>query len=116
MGEVFVIVARDSTIKKIKKKNPTIPEKQRLAVIQAIKQVSFATLGNENNNFIKKALDLNPNIILLGPNQRIHTDYLQKILLKHNADHIQVKRVDKFYSDYPLTSSSAIKKKIKEEF
>ncbi|UYP47962.1 FAD synthase [Candidatus Lokiarchaeum ossiferum] len=112
LGEVYVIVARDSTIKKYKKKNPTIPEEQRLAVIQAIKYVTFAQLGNENNNFIRKALDLEPNIILLGPNQRIHIDSLEQMLQKNNASHIQVRRLEQFYTDYPLTSSSAIKKKI----
>lgn len=114
LGEVYVIVARDSTIAKYKKKTPTIPEAQRLAVIQAIKYVTFAQLGNENNNFIRKALELEPDIILLGPNQRIHIDSLEKMLAKNDASHIQVKRLDKFCADYPLTSSSAIKKKIKD--
>ena len=71
MGEVYVIVARDETIKKYKKKLPTIPENQRLEVVRSIKYVTYATLGNPLNDYLKKALSLKPDIILLGPNQRI---------------------------------------------
>jgi FAD synthetase len=115
LGEVYVIVARDSTIKKIKKRDPIIPEEQRLEVISAIKYVTFATLGNENNNFIKKALSLKPDIILLGPNQRIQRKFLQEILEKNNAGQIEIRRLEQFYSKYALSSSSLIKQKVCEK-
>ncbi len=112
LGDVYVIVARDSTIKKYKNVPPIIPEMQRLEVIKAIKYVTYATLGNENNNFIKKALSLEPDIILLGPNQRIHKDYLKEILENNKAGHIKVSRLESLSTDFSLSSSSSIKKKI----
>jgi len=117
-GEVYVIVARDSTIKYYKRKLPTIPENQRLAVVQAIKYVSFATLGNRtdtNQNFIEKALDLKPDLILLGPNQRISIEELQLTLKAHNASHIAIERLPQLDKTYPLHSSSLIRKKIIED-
>src|SRR6056297_3570919 len=76
MGEVYVIVARDSTITKFKKQPPIIPEKQRLEVVKAIRWVEKAVLGYEHRKFIVRALNLKPDIILLGPNQRISTENL----------------------------------------
>ncbi len=112
LGEVFVIVARDSTVEKWKKRAPAVPENQRLAVIRAIRYVSHATLGNENNNFLRKALSLKPDIILLGPNQRIEVSALKAKLEEAGAEHVEVKRQLSFFKEYPLTSSTQIKEKI----
>ncbi len=112
LGEVYVIVARDATIRKYKKKNPTIPEDQRLEMIQALKNVKFATLGNENNNYIRKALNLHPDIILLGPNQRISVSKLKEELEKYGAPKIEVRRIKELSEKYELNSSSKIKEKI----
>lgn len=111
-GEVYVIVARDSTISKFKQNPPVIPETQRLAVVQAIKFVKEAVLGNENNNYLQKALQLHPDLILLGPNQRISVNKLQIELEEHGAGHIKVKRIQEFNDDFDLNSSSKIKEKI----
>jgi FAD synthetase len=112
LGEVMVIIARDSTVKKWKKRSPAVPELQRLAVIQAIKYVSYATLGNENNNFLQKALSLKPDIIFLGPNQRIKVSQLKAKLEEAGAGNVEVRRLKTFFDEYPLTSSTQIKKKI----
>ena len=114
MGEVYVIVARDETIKKYKKKLPIIPENQRLEVIRAIKYVTYATLGNPNNDYVKKAISLKPDLILLGSNQRISIENLRKDLQTHNAGHIKVARLELLYDKYELNSSSKIKSKIRE--
>jgi FAD synthetase len=114
MGEVYVIVARDETIKKYKKKLPTIPENQRLEVIRAIKYVTYATLGNPNNNYLEKAISLKPDLILLGANQRISIENLKRDLQINNASHIKVSRLDSLSDKYELNSSSKIKSKIKK--
>jgi FAD synthetase len=115
LGEVYVIVARDSTISKYKRCAPIIPEDQRLAVIQAIKYVTHATLGNENNDYIRKALSLEPDLILLGPNQRISVSELRKELDDQGGSHVKIKRVQEVDNRFPLNSSSKIKKKIIRE-
>ena len=112
LGDVYVILARDSTIKKWKKQPPIICEQQRLEIIQSIKYVTYATLGNENNNYLAKALSLKPDIILLGPNQKISVSKLKELLSKNNAGHIEVRRLEKLYTKYTLHSSSAIKNRI----
>ena len=115
LGDVYVILARDSTIKKWKKQPPTIPEKQRLEVISAIRYVKKAVLGRENTNFILSALDLNPDIIMLGPNQRISEIKLRRLLDGNDATHIKIQRFPTLYSNgsqYELNSSTSIKAKI----
>jgi len=112
LGEVIVIIARDSTVKKWKKRAPAVPERQRLAVIRSIRFVSHAILGNENNNFLQKALSLKPDIILLGPNQRIKVSQLKAKLEEMGAGHVEVRRQKTFFDEFPLTSSTQIKQKI----
>ncbi len=116
LGEVFVIVARDSTIKRYKKEKPIIPEQQRLEVIKSIKYVSDAVLGTEGNGdhgYLQFALTLKPDIIFLGPNQRTSVNYLKEGLKEYHSDHIQVRRLEKIYDKFELNSSTAIKEKIK---
>ena len=116
LGDVFVIVARDSTIERYKKEKPIIPEQQRLEVIKSIKYVSDAVLGSEGNGdheYLQFALTLKPDIIYLGPNQRTSVNYLKKGLEEYHSEHVQVRRLKKIYDKFELNSSSAIKEKIK---
>lgn len=112
LGDVVVVVARDSSIVKIKGQPPIIPEAQRLEIIQAIKFVSLAVLGNEGEDFLAKPLSLNPDLILLGPSQKISEQKLIEELAKRNAAHVKVERLKEFYDKYELSSSSKIKEKI----
>ena len=117
LGEVYVIIARDATINQYKKSHPIIPEEQRLEVVRALKYVTYATLGNpsnQNSDFLKKALSLKPDIILLGPNQRISIEELKQKLMQHGAEHIQVKRLEELDTTFELNSSFKIKQKIKK--
>jgi FAD synthetase len=114
LGEVYVIVARDSTILRIKKQKPILPEDERLEIIQAIKYVKFATLGNEGTDFLEKPIELKPDIILLGPNQKIEIEDLKQQLENRGHPEIEVRRLTDLFDQYELTSSSAIKEKIKK--
>jgi len=115
LGKLYVIVARDSTILKLKKKPPIIPELQRLKIIQAIKYVTYATLGNNDRHYIEKALEIKPDFILLGTNQRISISQLKKDLQTHNASQIEIQRLKEVYDKFELNSSSKIKAKICEQ-
>lgn len=118
IGDVIVIIARDSTIERYKNERPIIPEQQRLEVIKSIKYVTDAFLGSEGNGdhgYLQFALTLKPDIIFLGPNQRTSVKYLKKGLEKYNSEHVQVRRLDKLYDKFELNSSSAIKEKIKNQ-
>jgi len=118
LGDVYVIIARDSTIERYKNEKPIIPEQQRLEVVKSIKYVSTAVLGSEENGdhgYLQFALSLKPDIIFLGPNQRTSVNYLKKGLEEFHSEHVQVKRLNKIYDRFELKSSSAIKEKIRSQ-
>ncbi|WP_440059290.1 DUF357 domain-containing protein [Thermogladius sp. 4427co] len=79
MGRVYVVVSRDASIRRFKGRDPIVPEEQRLKVIEALKYVYRAILGDEKD-FLKPVEELKPDIILLGPDQWISPDELKKQL------------------------------------
>ncbi len=107
--ELYVIVARDSTIKH--KRKPLVPENQRLFMVRALKCVDHALLGSEEDMF-KPIREIDPDIIALGFNQHWDQEKLQKQLIEHGlkAKVVRIKRCD----PSPYASSSHIRQKIKE--
>ncbi len=114
LGEVYVIVATDKNRERFSGKLPIIPEEQRLDVIKNVKNVKKAKLGRKDNKTLLTISEINPDIILLGPDQRFEINTLKKSLKKIGLGHIEVKRLDKYYDKYELNSSSSIKRKIIE--
>ncbi|MHA1273265.1 MAG: adenylyltransferase/cytidyltransferase family protein [Promethearchaeota archaeon] len=115
-GEVYVVVSTDKNAERFKGQKPIIPEDQRLEVVQNIKNVKKAILGRADNNTLKTVEEIDPDIILLGPDQKYDENTLKKGLEKIGLGHIEVKRLTKYYDKYELHSSRLIKKKIIEEF
>jgi FAD synthetase len=106
-GYLTVIVARDSTSKRIKGRRPVVPEDQRLEVVKALKPVDEATLGEENHDILKIVERLKPDLILLGPDQ--HYDPVgMKAELKKRGLKTKVERVKEVYTDSKLNSSTLI--------
>ncbi|MBY9015722.1 MAG: FAD synthase [Candidatus Lokiarchaeota archaeon] len=116
MGDVYVIVATDKNRKIYSGETPIIPEDQRLEVIKSIKNVKEARLGRSDNNTLKTVEEINPDIILLGPDQKYNLETLKRELEKKGLSNIIVKRVNIYYEKYELHSSSLIKKKILEQY
>ncbi|MBY9019593.1 MAG: FAD synthase [Candidatus Lokiarchaeota archaeon] len=116
MGDVYVIVATDKNRKIYSGEIPIVPENQRLEVIKSIKNVKEARLGRSDNNTLKTVEEINPDIILLGPDQNYNLEILKRDLNRSGLDHIIVKRLDTYYEKYSLHSSSLIKKKILEQY
>lgn len=100
--ELFVIVARDANVKH--KPRPIIPENQRLQMIQALKPVDHAVLGDLHDMF-RPIKEIGPDTITLGFNQHFNEDALQQKLRGRGID-ADVVRI----SGYPgsLASSSKI--------
>ncbi len=111
LGKVIVIVARDSTVKRIKNKVPVIPEEQRLEVIRNIKGVYKARLGNKGADLLKVVEDEKPDIILLGPNQNFDEKAIEQEL-KQRGLQVEVKRLKEKNNNYQLCSTSKIIKRI----
>ncbi|MHA1688547.1 MAG: adenylyltransferase/cytidyltransferase family protein [Promethearchaeota archaeon] len=116
LGEVHVIVATDKNRKIYSGEKPIISELQRLEVVKHLKNVKSARLGRRDNNTLKTVQEINPDIILLGPNQKYSIEELKRGLNSMGLGHIEVKRLERYYDEYELTSSTKIKKKIIEEY
>ncbi|MFX0187693.1 MAG: adenylyltransferase/cytidyltransferase family protein [Candidatus Hodarchaeota archaeon] len=116
LGDVYIIVATDKNRELYSGEMPIIPEQQRLEVMKSIKNVKDAKLGRHDNDTLKTVEELNPDIILLGPDQKFSLERLQNALKMKGMNHIKVKRIEEFYDKYKLHSSSLIKKKIIERY
>ncbi|MHA1886341.1 MAG: adenylyltransferase/cytidyltransferase family protein [Promethearchaeota archaeon] len=116
LGNVFVVVATDKNREMFSGERPIIPQEQRLEVIKSIKNVKDARIGRNDNDTLKTVQDINPDIILLGPDQRYSIEILKKELNKRGLSAIKIKRLESYYDKYELHSSSLIKKKIIDRF
>lgn len=112
VGDVYVIVATDNNRELYSGERPIIPEQQRLEVVKNIKNVKEARLGRSDNDTLKTVEEINPDIILLGPDQKYDLNTLKEGLKRKGLDHIEVKRMKSYYDKYALHSSSLIKRKI----
>lgn len=116
LGDVFVVVATDENRKLFSGERPIISQEQRLEVIKNLKNVKDARLGRSDNDTLKTVEEINPDIILLGPDQKYSIDLLKVELKKMGLDHIDVRRLKTYYDKYELHSSRLIKQKIIERY
>jgi len=94
--ELVVVVATDNTVRK-RKHEPIIPEKMRLELIQGLKPVDKAFLGTEGD-FLDIVLDIRPDIIALGYDQRFDEEGITKRLAERGLK-VRVVRMDKYEDD-----------------
>ena len=87
--ELVVIVARDVNVKH--KPKPIVPEDQRLKMVQALKVVDQAILGDEKDIF-RPIEQLRPDIITLGFDQHFNPATLVEEMARRNL-HPKVVRV-----------------------
>lgn len=112
LGDVYVIVATDKNRERYAGEPPIVPEEQRLEVVRGLKNVKDARLGRRDNNTLKTVEEIDPDIILLGPDQKYNINDLKEGLKQLNLDHIEVRRLKTYYDKYELNSSRKIKEKI----
>jgi FAD synthetase len=107
--ELYVIVARASTIKH--KRKPLVPEDQRLFMVRMLKCVDCAMLGSEEDMFIP-IRKIDPDIIALGFDQHWDEEKLQAQLTERGlkARVMRIKKCD----PSPYASSSKIRQMIKD--
>ncbi len=111
-GDVYVIVARDANVQRIKGAPPIVPEEQRRIVVEGLKGVKQALLGNESDDLTEKVAELRPDIVALGPNQKFDEAKLKQKLAEKGLNP-QIVRITQFLNNIPLYSSTSIKNKIK---
>jgi FAD synthetase len=110
--KLIVIVARDSTIKKMKGRQPVMPEDQRRSLVESLKVVDEAILGYEELDIGKVLEKIKPDIIAVGHDQQNIERTVQKALAEKKFN-IKVVKIGKFGKE-ELNSSSKIKRKLIE--
>ena len=108
--ELVVVVARDSSIKRIKGHYPIFQEEDRLKLISGLRLVDFARLGNEGKEHFNVILEVAPDYIILGYDQLQNETPLQNFIQEKNID-VQIFRLPKFESG-DLSSSSEVREKV----
>ncbi|MEM0459899.1 MAG: DUF357 domain-containing protein [Thermofilaceae archaeon] len=112
LGRVIVIVARDSTIQKLKGRPPIVPEQQRLEVVKSIRYVDEAYLGSDPLDVEGVLLKLRPDIVLLGPDQHYLEELVREAISRLNLGISVVKLENRVGTE--SFSSSAIFRKLSE--
>jgi len=75
LGDLYVVVARDTNVVKIKGRKPVLDESSRLRIVSSIRYVYKAILGDEKDIF-KSLVEVKPDIIVLGPDQPFNEEQL----------------------------------------
>ena len=110
--ELVVIVARDSSIQRIKRHKPIFHEDERLKLVSGLRIVDYARLGNEGKDHYEVILEVNPDFIVLGYDQVPNDQPLRDFIQNHNLS-VEIARLPKFESG-DLTSSSEVREKVLE--
>lgn len=106
-NELVVIVARDSTARKMKHE-PITPEGMRVELVQSLKPVDRAVLGYEDDMY-RIISEVRPDIIALGYDQKFDEDELRHELEKRG---LSVKVVRLPHLDHDLDGTRKIIRKI----
>ncbi|MBU4190382.1 MAG: FAD synthase [Candidatus Thermoplasmatota archaeon] len=94
--ELFVVVAKDSTVRK-QKHEPITLESMRLEMVKALKPVDKAVLGHEDDRY-RIVEELKPDIIVLGYDQKDDEEKIKNDLKKRGLD-VKVVRMREFAHD-----------------
>lgn len=107
LGEVIVVVARDENVVHAKGRPVIVPEQQRLFMVQALRGVKKAVLGKQGFDFLSIIEELKPDILLLGPNQKMSIEQVQEEV-KRRGLKTRVIRLERLFDEYPLNSTTKI--------
>ncbi|MDO8537731.1 MAG: adenylyltransferase/cytidyltransferase family protein [archaeon] len=80
---LVVIIGRDKNVKKSKGMLPIMNEKHRLRIIQALKPVDEAILG-QDKDFFQSVINVKPDVIALGYDQKMLESHLIQALAERN--------------------------------
>lgn len=112
-AKLIVIIARDSTVEKMKGRKPIMSEDQRRALVESLKVVDEAVLGVEQFGMGQVIKQIKPDIIALGYDQSEMEREVKQYIDAHKLP-IRIVRIGKF-AENTLDSSSKIRQKIIEK-
>ncbi|MEM1657786.1 MAG: adenylyltransferase/cytidyltransferase family protein [Candidatus Jordarchaeales archaeon] len=109
-ARLVVVVARDSTVCKVRGRPPIFSEEDRRRLIEGLKPVDKAILGYEGDDMLKVVEEEKPDVIVLGYDQRKNTEeFINE--LRSRGINAEVYRLPKYGES---NSSSIIIKRIVE--
>ena len=109
-AKLIVIVARDSTVEKLKGKPPVLPEDERRIIVETLKPVDAAFLGSEPLDVKDVIRQCKPDVIAFGHDQSKIQPKVEKYIKDHNLP-IKTVKIDKFGKE-DINSSSKIKSRV----
>ena len=68
LGKVYVVIARDENVRRLKGRKPLLNERSRLRIVSSIRYVYHARLGDEKD-ILAPLEEIRPDIVVLGPDQ-----------------------------------------------
>ncbi len=108
LGDALVVsVARDSTIRKRKKREPLINEEDRVRLLSSLREVDAAILGVEGDIYITLE-KVRPDVVALGYDQYHMKDEVEREAARRGMS-LQVVRLD---SPYPHLKTTRILKEL----
>jgi len=108
LGDVLVVsVARDSTIRRRKNREPLVDEQDRVKLLSALKAVDAAILGVEGDIYVTLE-KVKPDLVALGYDQYHLEDEVKKEAGRRGME-LEVVRLD---SPYPHIKTSRILKEL----
>jgi FAD synthetase len=109
-AKLIVIIAKDSTVEKLKGRKPIMSEDQRRALVESLKVVDEAVLGYEGLDIGEVVEKIKPDVIALGWDQADMENEVKQYLMKHKMP-VSIVRIGKFGAN-TLDSSTKIRQKI----
>ena len=101
--ELIVVIARDLTVKQVKKEFPVNNEQERLGAVKKLDYVNNAILGSLSNDKYKIIEEINPDVICLGYDQKAFTEDLAAELEKRGLKP-EIVRLDAYKPDVHKSS------------
>ena len=109
-GELIVVIALDKTIERERGAPPVFPAEQRRRIVESLGMVDKAVLGHDTENHTKIVVDIRPDVIALGHDQRTSIDALENSFREQGLE-TKIIRLRRVMAD-GLCSSTLIRERI----
>lgn len=107
-SKLIVVISRDKTVLRERGRKPAMTEEERKKIVESLKPVDEAILGNEGSDKLKIVERIKPDTIVLGYDQEWDEKKLENDLRERGVK-VKVIRLKK-YGDI---NSTAIRRKLK---
>jgi len=112
-SELIVVIARDSTVMRLKGREPVFSELERAEIVRNLKPVDKVILGHEisgQGSFYEILKEVKPDIVVFGYDQKFDEEELAKWAKENNMS-FRIIRLPKFNIN-GLNSSSQVRRRV----